>query len=59
MKGLIIVSLCSLMYCVQPLVCIFFFLKRCMMDFYTCFLIDNKKYDGEVSLNNRTDFYSF
>jgi hypothetical protein len=29
------------------------------MDFYTPFLINNEKYDGEVSLNNRADFYSY
>jgi hypothetical protein len=29
------------------------------MDFYTPFLINNEKYNGEVSLNNWADFYSY
>jgi hypothetical protein len=29
------------------------------MDFYMPFLINNEKYDSEVSLNNRADFYSY
>jgi hypothetical protein len=50
----------SNMICITFSMTIFFFKKKIgVMDFYTPFLIDNEKYDGEVSLNNRADFYSY
>jgi hypothetical protein len=68
----VIMSLCSVIYWVQPFVYVFFFflfffsfffLKEevcwiftCLLFYFIIFLTDNEKYDGEVSLNNRADF---
>jgi hypothetical protein len=61
-------SLCSVIYWVQPLVYmsflffIYFFKKRrdgflhFFFFFFFFFLTNNEKYDGEVSLNNRAHF---
>jgi len=57
-------SLCSVIYWVQPLVYMSFlffiyFLKKRRDGFlhvFFFFLTNNEKYDGEVSLNNRAHF---